>query len=385
MFNPFDRPIVNPRERPISSDFNELAADADRSLRDVLQFMLAGRTSIANDACTPKSGFVGCGFKVRPQFPIGMAVKVGAGLGFLYNASDVPSSIDGVAGLADLSAYKPVLLVSEAVLSVPAAPTPGTNRIDIVEVKYDRRRDNPTSRAVLNVGTGVFSPGSVLKNLATSLDGRIGTVYAPAQSAAGLSYKVGVAGATPSEPPVTSGYTKIATILVAGGVTTIDEDAIIDWRRMLYPGGSTRCGLRLKQDTGGAPAGILSELSAPPGVRVAVVGAPASFAQFSAYIFAGGFPELVAPVMAASRYPLSLWAGVTAVFSASSPVIMGTTLAATLNNAALTSPATKVAGAPTWAPTVGQPYIYFRGDLWHAVATPAAAATVVTVQFGLNG
>jgi hypothetical protein len=377
MFNPFDRPIINPRERPLSTDINELASDADRSFRDTLLRMFSGRTSIADDACLPKSGFLGCGFKVQPVSPIAMQVKIRAGIGFVYDASSVPSSIDGIAGLADLSSYKPVLLVADALMAVPAAPGVGFSRKDIIEVKVDRRRENPLTRPVLDVGTGVFNPSTVNKTLAFALDGRTGTVNDPNPSTTGIGYKVGQAALTgaETEPAVTSGYVKIATILVGPSVVTIDEYQLIDWRRMIYHGGVATCSLEGVEDNAVAPKGTLGILNAPPGVRVAILGT--GFTQTTVYVIAGGYPAIVGPTPSGHRSP-TVWGGTTCP-----GVLMAGTISlvqqSNLANPAVCSPAIKAA--------VGQPYQQFDlyHFLWSAPAIIAANASMIfQCRFGLQ-
>jgi len=87
--NPFDRTVINVRERPISSDINQAQSQIDRTLRFYLQEMLRPRSSATNEQPGPPvSGFFGNGFAVREDSPAGLFVVVGAGLGFYDDASD---------------------------------------------------------------------------------------------------------------------------------------------------------------------------------------------------------------------------------------------------------------------------------------------------------
>src|SRR5574337_192482 len=137
-----------------------------------------------------------------------MSVLLKAGIGFLDAPSDVPTSVGGIVGADDLSPYKPLPLNADMAIAIDAAPSAGNERIDIIEVKQDRRVENPLSRDVLNTGTGLFVPTLVNKTLAFSLDGRNGRVVSPSNSTTGVGYKVGVAAAvgTALAPATTSGY-----------------------------------------------------------------------------------------------------------------------------------------------------------------------------------
>jgi len=225
----FDREIIHPLERPLADDIDQAQSQIDRSLRDLL------RRLFSDAAGTIYSGFVANGLLVAPSSPAAMSVVVTAGLGFQDLPADVPSSIGGVVGLDDLSPYKPLVLSADQTIAIDASPAPGQNRIDIIEVKTDRRAENPSTRDILNPGTGLFVPGSVNKTLAFDLLGRNARVVSPANSTTGIGYKVGVAAVAGSEvaPATTAGYLKLCEIHVIGGVTTITAGALTDFRSSL--------------------------------------------------------------------------------------------------------------------------------------------------------
>jgi len=281
--NPFDRTIINPREKPLSQDINQAQSQLDMTMREVLRRLLAQQTpwsfggaTHSNHGESPASGFLGGGLRVSPSSPTALTVRVPAGIGFFYNASDVPSSIDSIVGLDDLSAYKPVVLLSDVTLNVPTPP--GANsRIDLIEVRTNRATNNPTSRLVLNTTTGAFDPTTVDKTLTHVLDGSTGYVVTPSDSTTAIGYKSGTAAVTPVAPAVTAGYTAIAYVWVVNGATTIDEAQLTDVRKVLAPGGAAVVGGRwLLQWTGGAPVAFEDltalqqwpDVVAPPGLRV---------------------------------------------------------------------------------------------------------------------
>ena len=73
----FEREILNPRERPLSSDINTAQSQLDRSMRETLQRLFQKRVSASSDAsAAPVRGFIGDGLKVRADSPAGLSVRV---------------------------------------------------------------------------------------------------------------------------------------------------------------------------------------------------------------------------------------------------------------------------------------------------------------------
>ncbi len=241
--NPWDREIINVRERPLSSDINTAQSQMDRSLRDMLSTFFKARASHSSELSgLPPTGFLGDGLKVRQPAAPGLSVQVAPGLGFFYSPADSVSAVNGIVGLDDLSSYKPLpLLASTNINGIPAGPAVGFDRYDIVEVRTNRVVGNPLSRDTLDTISGLFVSGLVNKTMSFVLDGSVGIVNSPALSTSALSYKVGVVAATGGavEPTVTPGYTKIATIFSNNGnmVAGVTRGNIIDRRVLLHPGG----------------------------------------------------------------------------------------------------------------------------------------------------
>lgn len=267
--NPFDRTVINARERPVSSDINQAQSQLDRTARYLLDQLFLPRAAIADErAGAPVSGFIGDGFKVREDSPAGLSVVLAAGQGFQLSAADTPSNIGGVPEVDDLSRYKPLPLLSDVTIAVdPSNPT--NDRIDIVEVAFFRRLADPTSRDVLNTTTGAFDPTSVNKALAWNMENDVGVVTTPDNSTTAVGYKAGAPSGTPAEPPTTPGYIKIAQIAVAKNVTQINQEDIQDLRLLLAFGGIQRVSMRIDVDTGSPPP-VMEALTAPPGILVAV-------------------------------------------------------------------------------------------------------------------
>lgn len=214
---PFDREVWNNLEKALSSDQNAAQTYVDLTLRTFI------RNLLAVDPTSVVTGFLNASFLVKPTSPTSMNVTVNPGLGFIDASGDEPSSIGSVASVDDPASLKPLPLLTSQVIAIDAAPSAGNNRIDIIEVTYDRRLMDSNSRDILDPTTGAFAPGLVNKTLGWILDGLTGRVVTPSPSTAPIGYKVGAAATAGSEvaPAVTTGYIKIAEVHLIGGTTTV--------------------------------------------------------------------------------------------------------------------------------------------------------------------
>lgn len=275
--NPFDRMIVNLREKPLSSDINRAESQADYSLRFMMREMFAKRaetTVPVSPNSNPATGFVGTGFRVSPAASPNMTVTVKGGLGMIDDPANSPSAIGGVIGTDDLSSYKPVVLMQDTVLTVPTAD--GANqRFDLIEVRYNRVASDPQTRQILDPLSGAFSPNVVQKTLQNTVDGSVGAVVSPALSTSALSYKQGIAAASPVVPATTPGYVAVAIVTVLAGATSIDLGQVSDMRPFLVPGGVAYWGGTWRlQWNAGVPIATCLRLNAPPGVTVVLWPSP---------------------------------------------------------------------------------------------------------------
>lgn len=230
---PFDRTNIGLRERPVSSDLNRAQSQIYRTITDLMQQLFGGSAS-------PQSGFIGPALSINALSPAAMSVQVAAGMGFLYNASDLPTDIGAtdLEGVDDISPYKPIVLNSPVTFVVPTAPAGPNTRIDIIEVNVNRLLVDSTPREQLDVPTKTFLAHSFYKTLTFSIDGFTGSVTTPAASTAALSYKIGAPGNPGVAPATTPGYIKLGEVHVGSAVTTIVAGNIVDSRSLLLPRGS---------------------------------------------------------------------------------------------------------------------------------------------------
>lgn len=297
MDGPFDRTTIGFREKPSSTDHNRQFSQADRTLRDVLAAVLFGRTSDSDESERLVDGFLARGFQVVPDSPASMDVTVRAGFGFQSLPADVPADIgaDDLLGVDDLSPVKPLVLTAAQTFTVPTAPVAPDSRIDIIEVRAERVLADSETRRQFDEASGAMAAHAFYKTLTFLLDGKVGFVADPSDSTEPISYKTGTPANPGVAPATTTGYVKIAEILVDSGVTSVDEDAIIDRRALLAPGGSVRVSARYRvQWNGGAPTVTMKSIIAPPGVKVSVWPATSQRGLHSIYVVGGEPTEATA-------------------------------------------------------------------------------------------
>jgi len=303
MDNPFDRTNIGLRERPSSGDLNQLQSQIFRTMTELARMTFSGRASNSSSAMSSASGFLHDGMRVVPSSPAAMTVAVNSGFGFVHDPIDVVTNLGSpdLEQVNDLSAFKPLSLLTPITFAVPVAPGSPNSRIDIIEVKADRRLENSSTRRQLDDGTLSFLDHLFFKTLAFNLDGRTGVVTSPAASTAGISYKIGTAANPGLVPSTTPGYVKIAEVRVPNGTTSITGLNIVDRRRLFGTGGLVRASARVMVQRGGGAQSVPSivSINAPPGVDIGV--APYSYSAeissgqgcFVLYLAAGDFTRAV--------------------------------------------------------------------------------------------
>ena len=222
---PFDREIINVRERPFSSDINLASTYSDLALREILRAVYSERVSFSDSRSTlpDVARFIGDGFKVRPTSPASLSVTVSPGIGFVRNTS-TSFNINSILGLNDFCELKPIVLSLPKTFNIPAVSPSEGSRTDIVEVNFSSLLLDQISRDIFNPVLGAFEPTDVFKTFSWCLDGRTGFAVFPNLSTEPLSYRVGTTEVTP-------GYTKLAEIFIADDtITFVDEGTIVDSR-----------------------------------------------------------------------------------------------------------------------------------------------------------
>lgn len=272
---PFEREIINPRERPLSTDIMQLVSNVMETIAEMELRKYAGRESMGSDvAAIPvpvgAAGFIGAAFKPRGAATPAMSVVLDPGLGYI-NTGVPLSNIGGIVNVNDKASLSPLTLTAAQTIAVPAAD--GSNpRIDIIEVALSYRFIDPSSRDVLS-GGGVFVPGAVNKTMTPNLNGQTSVVGPTAPSTAPIGYKTGTPNSSPTAPTVTAGYVKIAEVLVGAGATTLTSSNIRDLRRMLFPGGMAQVAVECRTLAADS-SNVLESLVAPPGIEVTVMADP---------------------------------------------------------------------------------------------------------------
>ena len=341
---PFDREIINTRERPLSGDINTTSTELDRSARAVLQAAFLSRNSALGMDTVPQplvgalqAKFHGNSFRVRSTNPTGVSIAlsviVESGLGW-YNSNISESGISGITGLDDPDIYKPLVNPTALTYNLGGASTPdGANpRIDIIEVKLNRLVGDPTTRDVLNPGTGIFAPATVNKTL-SYVNGPITT-----NGVGGINYKTGLAAALPVAPATSAGYIKIGEVRVEALAAAIQQNKIMDRRWVTFPAGT---GI-VKGSVNGA---IIGSVRGAAGIDITATQA-ALVTSF--YIFCGN--AFTTPIMLFNQFLGGVFRN-TRISALVGAVVDAPTQAAL------------AAATPPLFPAIGQDY--FRLDLTH--------------------
>jgi len=395
------RVLVNTRERPLSSDLNKLQTRLLEAVRSVLTMVFShGSASPLTDMSTvTNTGAQGFGppynsFKVIKDPgnpPFGVLVTSGFGVGRTGPGS--ATNIDNAVGadyLERSSLGAPLILSADQSFTVPAPPTAGNSRIDIIEVKPYYTATDPATVGVFNTATRVFDPATRNKSLTWDLAGLTGSVSSPSNSTAAISYKIGAVAAggitAATEPSTTSGYIKLARINVVGGVALIEADDIADKRPLLFPNGI--CNVRGHFSLPGIAAGVgtteaLYTLSLPPGVTVKIAYqnnvAPSAGSSYQAQVFIFGGDLRPSTVYTASAIDYAGVAHASAAFaigagttntaiakaSAAAHGYMDATVKGILDGS--NANWTVLNGVSDYA--IGQPYVNFTITVYHAAGS----------------
>ena len=297
----FDTVILNPLERPLSSDLNAAQSELQRALRDYLSGMYS-RSLSDTAVSTPVEGFVADGLRVVPPAVASLAVALTKGMGFAPNPSP-QADVSSIGGLNDLSTYAPLPLSDTQAITLNAAPGAGLARVDLIQVRVNRRLTDSTPRDIFNASTLSFGSVNINKTMTFDLLGQTGTVIAPAVGTTGISYKVGTTFAYPANdfdsatalaarPAVDPGYIPVAYINVTPSMAAVIEADIIDMRPLLLgPAAMAPLAARVSVfGTSSLPAGRRADVTTPafpPGIKVAVTKDGAAAQSYIFYVFVG--------------------------------------------------------------------------------------------------
>lgn len=283
---PFDTTIINPLERPKSSDINAAQSELHRDLQDYLKEFYTYSLNPSSYTSQEQSRFIGKSFAVVPSS--GMTVNITKGMGFEYLAI-ADSNINGIAGLNDLSYYKPLYLAADKAVTVPTAPGAGKCRRDLITVRVNRKLTDLTPSDQYQLASGVFQATNLYKTMTFALDNET-VQYIPAGSltpaTSAIVYRMGaeVSFTTFDDflaapiPSTDIYYLPIAVINVGPGYSSIAQVSINDRRNLLGIDSAysvTGSAIIGGADASATPTPVQPQLSnvvirAPAGVRAAI-------------------------------------------------------------------------------------------------------------------
>jgi hypothetical protein len=181
----FDRTILNPRERPLADDIDQAESQLDRALRESLRLMTSDLAA--------GTAFLGTSFQVL-WAGTGFSVVLQPGVGFQQNTVDVPSAINGVAGLDDLEQSKPLVLSTVQAITIDnaAALATGTGFPLTIDATNNAFGFKPTGLLFTNtisitqgtyatgadLVTAIVAAGSAFLSSGSFSGGRVSLVFA---------------------------------------------------------------------------------------------------------------------------------------------------------------------------------------------------------------
>lgn len=224
---PFDLEVIQPRERPLSSDIDLISSYGAAALKELMSQLGASQSGpMVPPGC---AGFLGTGF--QPAFGTGLTITLQPGLGFINNGNPV-FGVGGIAGLNDLGNYRTLSLTALETITVPAA-NPANGRYDIIEVSNAALLTDTTSRDVLDTTTGIFVPSPLAKTLTFNCNGR-----STVNGTGPINYKTGTPAGSPTPPNADPGYVIIGQVYVPAAASSLNNGSVTDFRRLIYPGGN---------------------------------------------------------------------------------------------------------------------------------------------------
>lgn len=276
----FDTTILRALERPSASDLNQLQAQLYYTIRRLDRFRNG------YDLTSDYSGFFGYSFFVQNLTGAGLTLNLSRGMGYQWAPGTTATNIDGIAGLNDLTSYKPLTMQNDKALSLAGQmpTTPGRCRRDLLEIKWIRELVDPTDLAIYDPTSQDFDSVNLNKTMTANFDDK-NVVFvesgASIPSGAVLVYRKGVEVAYSSEasfetaplPSVDSGFLPLAAINVASGDVNLPNSRIADLRRLLgndrqfFISGTARIGVNYPSYTQHLTS---VDINAPVGVRCAI-------------------------------------------------------------------------------------------------------------------
>ncbi len=226
---PFQRRVINPLQRPLSSDLN-LQAFYDSATQSFMAGAFFSGPSFPYYGAGTKTGFIGNGFA-----PVGAsssrAVVLRPGIGFKNIGSNDVNAIGGVVGVNEYAKYAPMVCApsdpaSEGFSVAIEDEAVGYTRIDLICVKPSAEVTDFQSIGVLNPSSSTFSLANKPQQLTFNTTDIV-------------VVKGGASTGTPTPPAVPSGYTTVAAVLVPSGSGLIPNANIIDGRQHLLPFGTS--------------------------------------------------------------------------------------------------------------------------------------------------
>lgn len=402
---PFDQRVINPLERPTSSDLNIAQSQLNLGGRALMRQLLQQNFLVLATGALGESFFV-------EKTTGNRNFKIKRGVGFNntpYNPT-TDDNVGGIMGVSDPLEYRMVTVQSDAgvAISVPAAPSAGQCRRDTISI----RCSNPSTEMLDDYGdTDIYDPvvgkfNAVSQPKTFSYDisdanvriinyDELGTITPEDRVVYITGQVVSYTGpdsllSAPVAVPATT-YLRIAIINVVGGALAVAQSDVVDFRRLVSPQGNLVVsgsatigsvgvdpGARLEGVTLKTPPGIKAQIwKVNPGVSnsyALVVYGPRNVTTASLTLQredpSDRYALLVDNWFGFSERPIEIVAGPKAINGG-------------VNNTAKTL-ATSSSASPTQAVAIGQPYHVFPFTLCRVDNTTESVTEPLTLTLNLD-
>jgi len=370
----FDRDVFRLLNGVKAEDLNRVTGEgAHNALRDILRFTSLPTVSLTSTTTQQAYGFYGDSFFVLPQSPASGNVVLSAGIAVKRDDTDQPVNIDGIPGLDENSAVKPIVLRNSRVIATAPPPPAPNKRIDIIEIRVARDFYDSVPVKQLDTVSGTSTYPTALKTLSYAIDDvSVEYLVTPANGSQPLVYKQGLDAPVPVAPPTSPGYVKVAEILVDNVVSnpagTIRQDHLADFRPMAFLGGTSHFAIDFVMPIAAGPPTIVS-YAIPPGIRITVSRKIAASSEWLLYVLnncKANFSATCGDVGSLTSFSV-------ASSSTALPGFVGAGDKARIDNAAFTAPTQKV--------PLGHPVIVCTGDVfsWDGVNSFISATDPIHV------
>ena len=299
---PFDQRVINPLERPSSSDLNIAFSQLNATYSEVMRALMA-----RNESFVATKGAIGRGFAPTPMSGLTFALYPGIFLIGDTATSSYEYNIGDIYGVNNTALPRYAYLRGTKALTVPDLPASGTCRRDFVYIRAleggVEHLSDETLTDIYDPSVQTFAAVSVPKTMTMALDD-VAPEYLSYSGGGSITPTAAIVYVRGSEVPyvdedsylssdfdlLPSTYRAVAAVNVKSDTSSITTAHLADYRYQVAPYGEmTLTGKATVGSSGSIPGAALSNVSmnTPPSVRASIYKLGANSAtQTNSYVLA---------------------------------------------------------------------------------------------------